>query len=50
MFKLYINDKFYAMGSYEYLETVVRDWIINCEMYGKEKVTFTYIYANGGRN
>lgn len=40
MYSLYLNGKFYGSGPLEYMNELIRDYVVICQMYGKKKVSF----------
>jgi hypothetical protein len=37
---LYINDSPYGIGDLKYVHELIIDYLLNCNMYGKEQVKF----------
>lgn len=35
-----LNGKLYGTGDLDYMSALFRDWVVDCEMYGKDDVTF----------
>lgn len=40
IYACFLNGKLYGKGDLEYMNTLFRDWVVYCEMYGKDDVTF----------
>ncbi|MGG1103251.1 hypothetical protein ABES74_04145 [Bacillus subtilis] len=40
IYAYFLNGKLYGCGDIEYMNDLFRDYVVNCEMYGKDDCTF----------
>ncbi|WP_303984514.1 hypothetical protein [Niallia circulans] len=40
IYACFLNGKLYGKGDLAYMNDLFRDWVVDCEMYGKDDVTF----------
>lgn len=40
LYACFLNGNLYVKGDLDYMNTLFRDWVVDCEMYGKDDVTF----------
>ena len=40
MYACFLNGKLYGCGDIEYVNDLFRDYVVNCEMYGRDDCTF----------
>lgn len=40
VYACFLNGKLYGKGDLDYMKDLFRDWVVDCEMYGKDDVTF----------
>ncbi|HFK1685263.1 TPA: hypothetical protein ACGXND_005230 [Bacillus tropicus] len=40
IYLLFLNGKYYGCGSKDHINSLITDYIVNCDMYGKEEVYF----------
>lgn len=40
IYACFLNGKLYGCGDVEYVNDLFRDYVVNCEMYGKDDCTF----------
>lgn len=40
IYACFLNGKLYGTGDLAYMNDLFRDWVVYCEMYGKDDVTF----------
>ena len=39
-YTLYLNGSFYGCGTIEYINELISDYLVNCNMYGRNEVDF----------
>ncbi|MEB9454201.1 hypothetical protein [Bacillus anthracis] len=39
-YRLYLNGDYYGFGPIDYINSLIRDYLVDCELYGREKVDF----------
>lgn len=39
----YLNGKFYGYGPPEYMNELFRDYVVACQLYGKQEVSFDIV-------
>lgn len=43
MYMCYLNGKFYGSGNLKYMKELFVDYVVTCEMYGKDEVEFKIV-------
>lgn len=43
IYNFYLNGSFYGSGNLEYMKELFVDYVITCEMYGKDKCSFEIV-------
>jgi len=43
VYQCYLNGSFYGSGNLEYMKELFIDYVITCEMYGKDKCSFEIV-------
>ncbi|WP_161805237.1 hypothetical protein [Sporosarcina globispora] len=43
MYRCYLNGKFYGTGNLKYMQELFVDYVVTCEMYGKNQAEFKII-------
>ncbi|MEK4824567.1 hypothetical protein NSS71_08410 [Niallia sp. FSL W8-0951] len=43
VYHCYLNGSFYGAGSKEYMKELFIDYVVTCEMYGKDKCSFEIV-------
>lgn len=43
VYHCYLNGSFYGAGSLEYMKELFVDYVVTCEMYGKDRCSFEII-------
>lgn len=43
IYMCYLNGSFYGSGSLEYIKKLFVDYVVTCEMYGKDKCSFEIV-------
>ena len=44
-YRCYLNGKFYGGGDLKYMHELFKDYVITCEMYGREECEFKIVKA-----
>ncbi|WP_170958759.1 hypothetical protein [Bacillus pseudomycoides] len=39
-YRLYLNGSYYGFGPIDHINSLIRDYLVDCEMYGRKEVDF----------